>query len=312
MSRTTSTFLIAALASLAVVATPAWAGTIDQQQTQAFQASGGVGLFPDGRNFSRAQTFTAGRSGYLDQVDLALGIGKNQPVPTTPLTIEVRNASGGVPGSTVLATASVAGTSVAAPGDVAFRPIPLAAAPAVTAGTQYAIVAYVDAPVAYNWVTRLNNPYPGGDSLFNRSLPWSTWGVEFLGGVRGDRLFKTYVAEWNFTGFFSPVNNPGDPAGSNSVKAGASVPVKFSLGGSQGLDVLADGYPKLAFTACEAKDAPDPVEETSTSNSGLKYDAASDTYSYVWKTEKSWKGRCGTFTLKLDDASVHTADFKFK
>jgi hypothetical protein len=33
---------------------------------------------------------------------------------------------------------------------------------------------------------------------------------------------------------------------------------------------------------------------------------------YVWKTDKGWSGRCGTFTLKLDDDSVYTADFQFK
>ena len=36
------------------------------------------------------------------------------------------------------------------------------------------------------------------------------------------------------------------------------------------------------------------------------------TYTYVWKTSKNWKGKCGTFTLKLDDGSEHTAEFQFK
>ena len=108
------------------------------------------------------------------------------------------------------------------------------------------------------------------------------------------------------------MNNPTDPAPVNSVKAGQSVPVKFSLGGNQGLNVVADGYPKLVFTPCDTGDAVDPIEETSTANNGLSYDALTDTYTYVWKTVKSWKGKCGTFTLKLNDGSEHTADFVFK
>ena len=42
---------------------------------------------------------------------------------------------------------------------------------------------------------------------------------------------------YEFTGFFPPVANL--PA-LNSVKAGSAVPVKFTLDGYQGLDVLVD------------------------------------------------------------------------
>jgi DNA-binding beta-propeller fold protein YncE len=117
---------------------------------------------------------------------------------------------------------------------------------------------------------------------------------------------------YDFTGFFRPVNNPADPE-PNSVKAGQSVPVKFSLGGDQGLDVLDDEAPnpKLLFSQCDPSDEADPVG-TSTANNGLTYDALTDTYTYVWKTVKGWKGKCGTFTLKLDDGTVHTAEFAFK
>ena len=56
----------------------------------------------------------------------------------------------------------------------------------------------------------------------------------------------------------------------------------------------------------------DEVEATSTANNGPTYDAATDTYTYVWKTSKNWKGKCGTFTLQLDDGTTHTAEFQFK
>ena len=37
-----------------------------------------------------------------------------------------------------------------------------------------------------------------------------------------------------------------------------------------------------------------------------------DPLTYVWKNAKARKGNCGTFTLKLDDDSEHTALFQFK
>ena len=46
----------------------------------------------------------------------------------------------------------------------------------------------------------------------------------------------TYTVGYRFSGFFQPVDNP--PI-TNVVKAGSSVPLVFSLGGNQGLGVLA-------------------------------------------------------------------------
>jgi hypothetical protein len=47
-------------------------------------------------------------------------------------------------------------------------------------------------------------------------------------------------------------------------------------------------------------------------NSGLRYDAESDTYTLVWKTNKAWAGTCRTLTVALNDGTVHTALFMFK
>ena len=57
---------------------------------------------------------------------------------------------------------------------------------------------------------------------------------------------------WAFTGFFSPVDNP--PA-LNTMKAGAAVPVKFSLAGDQGLAIFAAGYPNSIRIACDSSSA---------------------------------------------------------
>jgi len=67
------------------------------------------------------------------------------------------------------------------------------------------------------------------------------------------------TASSEFTGFFSPVDNTPTI---NSVKAGQGVPVRFSLGGDQGLDIFAPGYPKSQTAACDPGAQVDGVEST--------------------------------------------------
>ncbi|MGI5157317.1 PxKF domain-containing protein [Microbispora sp. CA-102843] len=111
-----------------------------------------------------------------------------------------------------------------------------------------------------------------------------------------------------FTGFFQPVNNLPIV---NTVNAGRAIPVKFSLGGGQGLDILATGSPSSERTACDGSTT-DPIETTTASTSGLTYDAGSGQYTYVWKTDKAWAGTCRTLHLRLSDGTDHTAKFQFK
>jgi hypothetical protein len=43
--------------------------------------------------------------------------------------------------------------------------------------------------------------------------------------------------------------------------------------------------------ACDSTDPVDAIEQTVNANSsGLTYDAATDRYTYVWKTQKAWAG----------------------
>ncbi len=89
------------------------------------------------------------------------------------------------------------------------------------------------------------------------------------------------LLHYNFTGFFRPVDNP--PA-VNVVKAGSSVPLKFSLGGFQGLDVFLSGYPVSQQVACGSNTPLAGSEQTMTAgNSTLSYDPTTDQYNYVWK-----------------------------
>jgi Tol biopolymer transport system component len=113
-----------------------------------------------------------------------------------------------------------------------------------------------------------------------------------------------------FAGFFSPVDNP--PV-LNVLKGGQALAVKFSLGGNQGLNIFAAGYPISQQIACDTSSLLDDVEETVTAgSSSLSYDAATDTYTYVWKTNKAWAQTCRQLTLRLSDGTDHIAYFKFK
>jgi hypothetical protein len=115
---------------------------------------------------------------------------------------------------------------------------------------------------------------------------------------------------FNFTGFFQPVDNwPIE----NTMKTGAGVPIKFSLGGDMGLDVLASGYPTSKQVVCpsNATITVDAVEETINSNSKLTYDAASGLYIYAWKTNKTWGGTCRVFTIQFVDGSFQQILFRF-
>jgi hypothetical protein len=115
-------------------------------------------------------------------------------------------------------------------------------------------------------------------------------------------------ASFNFTGFFSPIDNP--PA-KNAVKSGQAVPVKFGLGGNQGLDIFAAGYPASQSVDCTTLQSTGPTTPTS-SNGGLQYSAASGQYSYVWKTDSAWSNTCRQLVVKLKDGSQHVANFQFK
>jgi probable HAF family extracellular repeat protein len=120
----------------------------------------------------------------------------------------------------------------------------------------------------------------------------------------------TYNVRYNFTGFLQPVDNLPT---ANTTKAGSTIPVKFRLGGNQGLAVVAAGFPGSVPIACESGSALDEIEQTVTTNaSALTYDATTDTYSYLWKTDKAWAGSCRQLNVRLADGTNHEAKFQFR
>jgi hypothetical protein len=111
----------------------------------------------------------------------------------------------------------------------------------------------------------------------------------------------------SFGGFLPPIQNP--PA-LNTVKAGSSVPIKFSLGGNLGLDIFAAGFPKSQQIDCSTLHPFGPISTETSGQSSLSYTAATDQYTYSWKTDPLWVGMCRTLIVQFKDGSQGVADFK--
>jgi Tol biopolymer transport system component len=115
---------------------------------------------------------------------------------------------------------------------------------------------------------------------------------------------------FSFTGFFQPVDNLPTV---NVTSAGSAIPLKFGLGGYQGLNIFAAGYPKSMAVQCSASEPGDTIDETvNAGGSSLTFDTTTNLYKYVWKTEKSWKGTCRILVVRLSDGTDHFAKFSFK
>ena len=110
---------------------------------------------------------------------------------------------------------------------------------------------------------------------------------------------------YGFSGFFSPVSNPPQV---NKANSGQAIPIKFSLGGNQGLGVIVSATSVQVSCDTGAPLGPE-VPAKNPGHSGLSY--GSGQYNFVWKTEKSWAHQCRQFRLTLNDGTLHVADFNF-
>lgn len=172
-------------------------------------------------------------------------------------------------------------------------------------------------PVTYAWDLDNDGSFetPGQSATFNAAantapamLTIKVQATDAFGNSSVDEA--TVYIIFNWAGFFQPIDNL--PV-LNSVKAGQAIPVKFSLGGNQGLAIFAPAYPRSQRIACDTYAPESLVEETLTAgSSSLSYSAGDDQYKYVWKTDKAWAGTCRQLIVKLIDGTTHYANFRFK
>jgi hypothetical protein len=149
---------------------------------------------------------------------------------------------------------------------------------------------------------------PASGSTFSAGTTTVSCSATDAHGNTANGSFKVNVL-YSWTGFFQPVDNlPTE----NVVKAGSAIPVKFSLGGNQGLSIFTSGYPTSSVAPCGSPAGDDPIESTVTAgSSSLTYDAITNQYVYVWKTDKAWASQCRQLRVKLADGTLHAANFKF-
>jgi hypothetical protein len=175
------------LAVLTAGSSPASAaGTIDQSQESQTDLNG----VPLVGSQVAAQTFTAGRSGGLDQVDLLL----TRYGTPGDIIVEIRGVASGIPTNQVLASGTISDAALDTdPYTYEWTPVMLNAPALVEAGGQYAIVA-IDGGGAnfpsdyFVWADTSYDAYGSG-----MVLTTVDGGVTWFPAPLADMAFKTYV-----------------------------------------------------------------------------------------------------------------------
>ena len=159
-------------------------------------------------------------------------------------------------------------------------------------------------------ITALSSPDRGGNGVYCYDNDPTHCAVFPVNTYRDTNYWVTPLWDYNFSGFFQPVDNTPTL---NVAKAGSAIPVKFSLGGDQSLNVLRTGNPQVTTVSCNTNAPTDVIETTVTAGgSSLQYDSTANQYTYVWKTNSNWAGTCVQFDLGLNDGSTHTFLVQFK
>jgi TolB protein len=117
----------------------------------------------------------------------------------------------------------------------------------------------------------------------------------------------TYRSAWYrvvfpFSGFASPVAS----SGWTQFRAGDDVPLRFSLGGDQGLGIVTSSSQQQLNCASQA-----PLGSPGAAATSLAYKASQNRYQDIWSTDKAWSGSCRSITLTLSDGTTHSALVQF-
>jgi hypothetical protein len=270
--------------------------TIDLNSTQIFQHAGTI----DGANFrDPAESFSAS-TGFL--------------AGTNTLTFVLFNQIAGAPNPAALNFClTVDYTAIDLPDvqDISFTSV---APDPATVGDTYLVTATASSGLAVTFTS----PTPAVCTLAGATLSFVGQGsCSVVADQAGDASFlaaasqtQSFNVTWAFGGFLQPVDNLPTV---NIAKAGSAIPVKFSLGGDYGLNIFVAGSPSTLPVACTSSLQTNTIEETvSTTLSGLSYDAATDVYHLVWKSDKSWTGSCRQLSLMFADGTEYRATFEFR
>lgn len=109
------------------------------------------------------------------------------------------------------------------------------------------------------------------------------------------------LLKFDFGGFLPPIDEDNQP---NMDRAGSVLPLRFSLGGFFGLDILVDGYP--AWQSCSGGPlVPATVQRE------LRYNVRTDLYQIVLRTSTDFAGTCQILVVAFTDGTIVTVTFEF-
>jgi len=238
----------------------------------------------------------------------ALGTGAmltvNLPVGVHNITLTVTDTGGGSDTDDVVITVEdTSAPDISCPANVVVN-LPMSST-ATSMAVNYPAVTATDScssSVTVNSTPASGSVFPVGTTTVNATAD--------DGAGHISNCSFTVTVQYNFAGFFQPVDNLPTV---NVVQAGRAIPVKFSLSGDKGLGIFAAGSPSSGPIPCNSSDPAAILEETVTAGgSSLSYDPVTDRYIYVWKTESGWAGTCRQLVVQLNDGSIHRANFRFK
>ena len=228
----------------------------------------------------------------------------NLPTGTHTITLTVTDTGGGSDTDDVVITVQdTLAPDITCPADVVVN-LPMNST-ATSMTVNYPAVTATDscsASVTVNSTPASGSVFPVGTTTVNATAD--------DGAGHISNCSFTVTVQYNFAGFFQPVDNLPTL---NKVQAGRAIPVKFSLSGDKGLGIFAAGSPSSGPIACNSGDPATDLEETVTAGgSSLSYNSLIDQYIYIWKTEASWAGTCRQLVVELNDGTIHRANFQFK
>jgi TolB protein len=146
---------------------------------------------------------------------------------------------------------------------------------------------------------------PSGSALDLSSIGTKSFTVRAADEYGGRaEVTRTYKVVYAFGGFDRPVGADGSV---DDVKAGDALPLKFSLQGDHGADVVAGAVWQAASCADWSSLGP-----AAAGQGKLSYNSSTDRYVDLVTTDSSWKGSCRTVDLQLADGSHHVVRVRFR
>ncbi|WP_396215740.1 ExeM/NucH family extracellular endonuclease [Gemmatimonas sp.] len=126
--------------------------------------------------------------------------------------------------------------------------------------------------------------------------------------VVGLNLVAPSVGPYTWGGFLTPTRTLPTLT---TAAAGFTANVRFSLSGNMGLGILKPGNPLMRPVNCTTL-APLGSLASTTAVAPLAYVASTASYSYFWRTDRTWAGSCRELVLRFIDGSQQRAVYRFQ